>query len=68
MNALEQRQANVRAIAARRRAATHCKYGHELKPGAYYVVRRRGGRTERVCKVCKNDRQWFWRHGLRWLR
>ncbi len=38
-----------------KKPATHCKFGHKLEPGTYYL-RQRPGRTypERECKVCKH--------------
>ena len=46
---LEQRRANVAAIAERRRAKTECGRGH-----SNWGWRRNG---QRFCKTCKADRQ-----------
>lgn len=54
-----QRRKNVIAIAAKRRAVTHCKYGHELS--GYNLIIKPDGR--RQCRRCKNDA-----HGLRLVR
>lgn len=57
---LRQRQVNVTAIAARKRAATHCKRDHEFTvPNTFW---RKDGR--RSCRTCMNDRRWYSRRGL----
>lgn len=61
---VEQRRANVATIAARLRAATHCKRGHEFTPENTTI--RQNGR--RLCRTCQRDREWYCRHGLRWSR
>lgn len=62
---LEQSLHNVDLIAASRRAATHCKYGHEFTPANTYW-RKDNGR--RACRQCVADRAWYYQHGLRWAR
>ena len=57
----EQRRRNVRMIAARRRAATHCKRGHEFTP-ANTITRANG---HRMCLTCQRDREWYAYRGLK---
>lgn len=57
---VEQRRRNVEQLAARRRAATHCKRDHELTAANVYVTP--DGR--RQCRTCANDRQFYRYHGL----
>ena len=61
---LEQRRVNVQQIAARRRTATHCKRGHEFTP-ENTIIRADG---KRFCRTCRLDREWYYRHGLGWVR
>lgn len=51
---LAQRLANVAAIAAERRGATHCKYGHEFTSENTYRYPSHG---RRECRVCRKDRR-----------
>jgi hypothetical protein len=51
MDADEQRRINVTAIAARRRAATHCKHGHEFTPENTYWK----SDGCRQCRTCHRD-------------
>lgn len=61
---VEQRRRNAQTIAACRRAATHCKRGHEFTPANTYI--RPDGR--RACVCCQRDRAWYGYHGVRWSR
>jgi hypothetical protein len=58
---VKQRRENVRMIAARRRAQTHCKRGHEFTPENTFI-RANGWR---MCRTCHNDRNWYAARGLR---
>jgi hypothetical protein len=55
--AIEQRRANSKAIADRKRAETECSRGH-----SNWRVRPKNGR--RYCLTCQLDRQWYGRRGL----
>jgi hypothetical protein len=59
-NQYAQRLDNVRAIAARRRSATHCPRGHEFTDENTRI--RWDGR--RQCRTCQKDRDWYRRHGF----
>ena len=48
------RSGNMAAIHAR---ATHCPAGHEYTPENTYIIRRRGGRPARQCKICTKARR-----------
>jgi hypothetical protein len=54
--------AHCRAMAAAKRAATHCKRGHEFTK-ANTIWRRDNGR--RQCRTCANDRWWYGKRGLK---
>jgi hypothetical protein len=49
----QQRLANIQKIAANKRAATHCKEGHEFTPENIYV---RPGSDRRECHKCRLER------------
>lgn len=57
----EQRRTNVKKIAARKKAATKCKRGHDLTPDNIYT-RKNGTRN---CLTCKKDRDWYRKRGLK---
>lgn len=54
-----QRLANIERIAAKRRAQTHCKRGHEFTEGNTY---RRSSDGRRQCWICKGERdqEYYW--------
>lgn len=56
---LEQRRANVEAIAKRKREVEKCKRGHNN-----WGVRKNG---RRYCKTCNIDRCWYYRQGLKYV-
>lgn len=60
--ALEQRRAVSRATAELRRAATHCKRGHEFTPENTYVYPNRNGK--RRCRTCQRDQQSYYYRGM----
>lgn len=57
--ALAQRKRVIAEIAERRRAATHCKRGHEFTPENTYIHHGR-----RRCRTCKRDGDFYWSRGL----
>lgn len=54
---------NVKKIADKKRAATHCKRNHEFSLENTYW--RKDGR--RVCRTCNRDRQWYHKRGLEFI-
>lgn len=44
-----------------RRNKTHCIHGHELSGTNLYVT----SKGKRQCKICKVDRNWYYRRGLK---
>lgn len=58
--AVEANRRNGAVAAGRRRAAAHCKRGHELTPANTYTTP--DGR--RQCRTCKQDRRWYLYHGF----
>lgn len=57
----EQRRTNNARIATARRAATHCKRGHEFTPENTYW---QPGDGRRRCVTCKSDNGWYHYRGL----
>jgi hypothetical protein len=60
---IKQRRENIKAIAEKRRTATHCKRGHEFTPENTLITPTKTRPNKRQCKTCKNDRNWYYNRG-----